>query len=650
MSQHRRLMSPLTIGGMELRNRIVSTGHDTVLAHDGHVSDALIAYHAARARGGVGLIVSQVTGIHETARYTSHVLMGTDDDCIPGFRRLASQVHDHGARIVAQLFHPGREIMETADGTLPVAYAPSAVPSERFHTIPRALPKGMIHEFVQGYAQAARRMEEAGLDGVEIVASHGYLPAQFLNPEVNLREDEYGGDLADRARFLLEVLEAVRDATGAGFVVGLRITGEEHDDTGCEPSEVLEVVTRAAPHLDYVSVAAGTSATIAGSVHIAPPMYFEPGYPKSFSTRVKEAVDLPVILTGRINQPQEAEAALERGEADLCGMTRAMICDPAMPLKTREERLDDIRACIGCNQACIGHFHKGVPISCIQHPETGRELAYAEIPPADTSRRVVVVGGGPAGMKAAAIAASRGHQVTLLERGKQLGGQALLAQLLPGRAEFGGIVTNLAREMENAGVDVHLKTEATHDSLADMAPDAVIIATGGTPRRPVAEISDDVHLLDPWQVLRGEANVGGAVLISDWRGDWTGLGLAEKLAAEGRSVTLAVTGTMAGEALQSYVRDTMLARVARLGVKVVPYARLYGADGDTVYLQHLASEEPMIFEGIDTLVTAHGQAASTALLDTLDGAAFEVTGIGDCMAPRTAEEAVLDGLRAGVAV
>lgn len=648
MSDLEFLMQPATIGPMSLRNRIVSTGHDTTLPTDGRVNDALIAYHAARARGGVGLIVSQVTGIHETARYTSHVLMGTDDDCIPGFARLAQAVQAEGARIVAQLFHPGREIMETADGTLPVAYAPSAVPSERFHTVPRALPEAMIAAFIAGYADAARRMQRAGLDGAEIVASHGYLPAQFLNPGVNLRQDGWGGDLAGRARFLLEVIAAVRDATGPDFALGLRITGEEHDETGLAADEVLEVIAQAAPRLDYVSLAAGTSATIAGSVHIAPPMYFQPGYPAGFSARVRQAVDLPVMVTGRINQPQEAEALLASGQADLCGMTRALICDPEMPRKARAGALDDVRACIGCNQACIGHFHKGVPISCIQHPETGRELVYGTPPAADPARRVVVVGGGPAGMKAAAVAAARGHRVTLLEAAGQLGGQALLAQLLPGRAEFGGIVTNLAREMETAGVDLRLNTRADAAMLSGMGAETIILATGGLPRPPVGAMLDDsAHVVNAWQVLRGEANAGGSVLIADWRGDWTGLGLAEHMAASGRRVRLAVNGTMAGEALQSYVRDTMLARAVRLGVEVIPYARLYGADDTTVYLQHLASQEPMLIEDVDTLILSQGQQSDTRLMDALADSAVPVIGIGDCMAPRTAEEAVLDGLRAG---
>ena len=650
MSRMERLLEPLQIGPLRLRNRIVSTGHDTVMPADGKVTEALVAYHRARATGGAGLIVTQVVGVHETARYTSHLLMGTDDDCIPGFARLAEAVKGEGAGLIAQLFHPGREIMETADGTLPVSYAPSAVPSERFHTVPRALSAAMIGEFIAGYADAARRMQKAGLDGVEIVASHGYLPAQFLNAHVNRREDGHGGDLTGRARFLLEVIGAVREACGDGFVMGLRINGEEHDAAGVDAEEVLEVIGRAAPGLDYISVAAGTSATIAGAVHIVPPMFFEPGYPAPFSARVKAAVNLPVIVTGRLNQPQDAEAVLARGEADACGMTRAMICDPEMAGKTARGALEDIRACIGCNQACIGHFHKGVPISCIQHPETGRELMYDDLPPADPARHVVVVGGGPAGMKAAAVAGARGHRVTLLEAEAQLGGQARLAQLLPGRAEFGGIVTNLAREMERAGVEVRLNTRADADMLRDIGAEAVIVATGGTARAAEAEIGEDCHVVSAWQVLQGAANVGGSVLITDWRGDWTGLGIAEQLAAEGRHVRLAVNATMAGEAIQSYVRDIMLARATRLGVEVIPYARLFGAEGDTVYLQHIASEEPVIVAGIDTLVVAHGAESDTGLLDALEVWDVPVTGIGDCMAPRTAEEAVLEGLKAGWSV
>lgn len=645
------LFSPFSIGGVEVANRILSTGHDTSMAESGHVTDAMIAYHAARARGGAGLIVSQVVGVHETARYTSQVLMGTDDDCLPGFTRLAEAVHAHGTRIFAQLFHPGREIMEVADGTAPVAYSASATPSDRFHVIPRAMPLRMIREVVDGYAAAAKRMQTAGFDGVEIVASHGYLPAQFLSPQVNRREDAYGGSFENRMRFVREVIAATRVATGSGFAIGLRISGDEHTEGGMEEADSLEVIRALAPMLDYVSVIAGTSATMSGAIHIVPSMFEANAYLAPFAHAVKQAVDIPVMVAGRINQPQEAEAVVASGQADMCGMTRALICDPAMPGKAREDRPDDIRACIGCNQACIGHFHKGVPISCIQFPESGRELRYGTLRRTETPRVVMVIGGGPAGMKAAAAAAAMGHDVTLHEASAQLGGQALLAQLLPGRAEFGGIVTNLAREMERSGVNVHLNSEITVEAVTKAAPDAVIVATGGTARMPKGmEFSEDAHIVSAWDVLRNQSNVGGSVTIADWRADWVGLGVAELLASAGRRVRLCVNGTHAGELLQSYVRDVMVGRVQKLGVEIIPYAQLYGADEDTAYFLNAANGEAMLMEETDTLVLAQGTDVSDGLLIALEDYEGQVIGIGDCMAPRTAEEAVLDGLKAAWAL
>ncbi|MFX0541641.1 FAD-dependent oxidoreductase [Roseovarius sp. S4756] len=641
------LFAPLKIGGVEVRNRILSTGHDTSMAHEGHVTDAMIAYHEARARGGAGLIVSQVVGVHETARYTSHVLMGTDDSCLPGFTRLAETVHAHGTRIFAQLFHPGREIMEVADGTAPVAYSASATPSDRFHVIPRAMSVAMINEVAEGYGAAARRMQEAGLDGVEIVASHGYLPAQFLSPQVNRREDAYGGSLENRMRFVREAIEAVRRATGEAFVIGLRISGDEHVEGGMRDADSLQVIRALAPSLDYVNVIAGTSASLGGAIHIVPPMFQETGYLAPFAHAVKQAVDIPVMVAGRINQPQEAEGIVASGQADMCGMTRALICDPAMPGKAEAGRADEIRACIGCNQACIGHFHKGVPISCIQYPETGRELRYGSPRRTEAPKTVMVIGGGPAGMKAAATAAALGHDVTLHEASGQLGGQALLAQMLPGRAEFGGIVTNLAGEMERAGVTVHLNSEANAETITDAAPDAVIVATGGTARMPQGvEFGEDAHIVTAWDVLRGLPNVGGSVTIADWRADWVGLGIAEMLAAAGRRVRLCVNGTHAGEMLQSYVRDSMVGRVQKLGVEIIPYAQLYGADDDTAYFIHAANGEAILVEDTDTLVLAQGTSSNDALLGALEGYDGALIGIGDCMAPRTAEEAVLDGLKA----
>ena len=331
----------------------------------------------------------------------------------------------------------------------------------------------------------------------------------------------------------------------------------------------------------------------------------------------------------------------------MCGMTRAMICDPAMANKAKAGATDDIRACIACNQACIGHFQLGLSISCIQYPETGRELVYGTKAKATRAKRVMVVGGGPAGLKAAAVAAERGHQVTLYEKETQLGGQARLAQLLPARSEFGGIITNLTREAERSGVRIVKGKAVTPDFLKDEAPDAVILASGSLPQRPPAEIDEGAHVLHAVDVLKGE-KTGSRVVIYDWLADWIGLGIAEKLASEGVDVRLAVNGLSAGIAIQNYTRDAHLARLHRLGVKMLPMMRLYGADATTAYFLHTAAQEPVVLEDVDTIVLACPNAPEDSLTETAQG--FEHYLVGDCLSARTAEEAVYEGLKAGMAV
>lgn len=651
-AQFPHLLSELQLGPVTIRNRIVSSGHDTVMAVDGKVTDALIAYQEARARGGVGLIVAQVAGIHPSAKYTGSVLMADDDSCIPGLTRLANAVHAHGAVLFQQLFHDGREMMDSGEGMLPVALSASAVPNERFHIMPRSMPREQVREMIACYAAAAGRMRVAGHDGVEVVASHGYLPAQFLNPRTNLRNDEYGGSAENRQRFLREVLSEVRAAVGPGMAVGLRISVGEESEEGLTAEEALEALANLSRDrlFDYVSVVAGTSATLSGSDHIAPPMTMVAGYTTPLATRVKDVVDVPVMVAGRINQPQDAERYIATGAADACVMTRALICDPELPRKTTEGRLDDIRACIGCNQACIGHFHSGYPISCIQHPETGRELTYGVRIRATRSRHVVVVGGGPGGMKTAAVAAERGHRVTLVEAGNRLGGQVLLAQEIPGRGEFGGAATNLQREVELAGVEVRLRTRADAALIHDLAPDAVVLATGAVPRRPHVEILGEPVILDAWEVLRGAEIAVGRVVIADWRCDWIGLGVATLLAERGHPVTLAVSGYFAGQRIQQYVRDQMIATALRRGVEIVPLVRPYGADSDTVYLQHVLTDEPVIIEGTSALVLSQGHVAVDDLERELRATGVELHMVGDCLTPRTVEEAVFEGLKVGSAL
>jgi 2,4-dienoyl-CoA reductase-like NADH-dependent reductase (Old Yellow Enzyme family) len=644
------LFSPLTIRGKTIKNRILSTGHDTTMPTDALPNDRLVAYHKARAEGGVGLIIVQVAGVHESARYTTHVLMATTDDCIPGYAKIAEACHAHGTTVFGQLFHPGREVMESQDGTAPVAYAPSAVPNERFHVMPRPLSQRMIREIVDGYGSAARRLREAGLDGVEIVASHAYLPAQFLNPRVNLRDDEYGGSFENRLRFIREIIAAIRREAGDDLIVGMRISGDEKDFNGLQDGEALEVMTALEGSLDYYNIVVGSSASFGGAIHIAAPMAIEHGYTAPFAAAAKARVKTPIFVAGRINQPQDAEKILAAGMTDMVGMTRALICDPEMPGKAEAGRLDDVRACIACNQACIGHFHLGYPISCIQHPETGRELTYGKRKPVARKKKILIAGGGPGGMKAAAVAAERGHDVTLYEASERLGGQALLAQLLPTRAEFGGIVTNLTREMQLAGVKVVTRTPVTRALIEAEKPDAVIVATGAKPRAGEIEGVETGHVVNAWQVIRNEVNVGTSVVIADWRCDWIGMGIAEKLARAGCRVRLAVDGYMPGQRIHQYVRDHWLGELQKLNVEVIPLARLYGVDGETVYLQHATSGEPIVLDGIDTLVASLGHERVHTLEDELDGWGGELHLIGDCLTPRTAEEAVFEGLKVAVEI
>lgn len=638
------LFEPLELRGKRLKNRIMSSGHDTSMPTDNRVNAQLIAYHRARAEGGVGLIVLQVAGVHDSARYTSHVLMATDDSCIDGYRELAETCHAHGTMVLLQVFHPGREIMESADGLLAVAYSASGVPNERFRVMPRALDQAMINEIVAGYASAARRLHEAGIDGVEVVASHGYLPAQFLNPRVNRRTDDYNGSLEHRLKFLREIIEAVRAATDEQFIIGLRISADERDAEGLTEHESLEAVQHLQTQLDYVHIVAGTSASLGGAIHIVPPMAIAAAYLASEAATFKASLSIPLFVTGRINQPQEAELILARGQADVCGMTRALICDPLMPAKTLEGRAENVRACIACNQACIGHFHKGLPISCIQHPETGRELVFGELQQASKPKRIMVVGGGPAGMKAAAVAAQRGHDVTLYEASGQLGGQVLLAQLLPRRSEFGGASTNLQREMELAGVHVVRHTRVDRSLVEQEQPHHVIIATGAEPYWPAFERGGELQVVDAWQVLHEQVTLGRSVVVVDWRCDWIGPGVAERLVRAGHQVQLAVNGTHCGENLPLYVRDQMAGELHRLGIPIIPYARLYGCDDTTVYLQHTASGEPMLLENVDTLVLCQGHQPVDTLGAELQGL-VPFDRIGDCLAPRTAEEAIYEGLK-----
>ena len=652
-AQQKKLFEPLIIRKKVLKNRIFSTGHMAVMLKGGCPTESMIAYHEAKAKGGAALTIIEAARVHPSGDSGRPAIRAYDPSCISGYKKLTAACHRYDCLVFGQLTHPGREMADLEDGTSPVAYAPSAIPNERFHVMPRELSEHMIQEIVVGFKISAQNLKKARLDGIEIVASHGYLLGQFLNKNINKRKDRYGGNFENRHRILDEIIDAVKLGSSNDMLIGVRLSGDEKEFRGIDLQETIKIVEKLTQNkkIDYINVTAGTSAGLAGSTHIVPSMRFEAGYTTPLAKAIKGVTNKPVFVAGRINTPQIAEEALLNKAADMCGMTRALISDPQMPQKAESGRLDEITACVGCNQACIGHMLNGKPISCIQSPETGRELTFNKLKPPLKKRQILIIGGGPAGMKAATVAASRGHEVKLIEASSKLGGQINLAEKLPGRSEFGGITTNLANKLNRQNVEIKLNTRVSADFVMQEAPEVVILATGGRSFEPIIEGRENAHVVNAWQILEGKANVGSRVAIADWRCDWVGLGLAELLARQGCHVRLACNGMVPGQTVNQYVRDNWLGILHKLNVETLTHLRLHGIDSEDAYFQHTLSGEPVILNNVDTLVTAFGAGSSNTLeKDLKNNFHSKLHVIGDALSPRTVEEAILDGLKTSTAI
>lgn len=613
------LFSPLRLGPVELQNRIVSTAHQTTLVHEHLPTDDFVAYHEARARGGAGLIVLEATAVHPSGLLTSHTLGGYLPEIVEGYRRVAAAVQPYGTRLFVQLLHGGRE--QIATPPRPPALAPSPVPSPRFRSEPRAATLAEIEELVAGHALCAGLAAEAGLDGVEISAAHRYLIEQFLDPELNRREDEW----RDGRRFLTEVVRAVR-AAAPGLCVGVRLSADSERAAG-----VAELLAQEG--VDYLSLALGDSSTYLGSVGIVPPPPVEEAAVAGATGRFD--VGLPRIATSRVADVEVAERLLAEGRAEALGMTRALIADPELPAKARAGRVEAIVRCIGCN-ACIAHYHAGTALACAINPRTGRELRLATPERARAPRRLVVLGGGPAGIAAATDAGRAGHEVVLVERGEGLGGQIGLAGAAPaGRELARRFLADAERQLAAAGVEVRLGW----DELASLEPDAAVLATGARPYEDDRLALEGADVLQAWDVLRGQLPEGERIVVADWGGDPSGLDAAEVLAAAGKQVTLATASAAVGELVHQYRRNLYLQRLYRAGVEVVHHHRLQSADRGVVRLRNVFAPELVTEVEANGLVLALGRVPLT--VPEPEGVIVERA--GDCLSPRSLEEAVLEG-------
>jgi mycofactocin system FadH/OYE family oxidoreductase 2 len=640
-AQFKHLFTPLEIGSFTVRNRIVSTAHLTCFADRGLPSERHLDYWVSKAKGGIGLIVTEDQAVHPSAATDPFVIHAYRDECIDPFRRIADAVHEHGAKIVAQLWHPGSIFYGMREGTLPL-WSCSALPGSFHVEVSHEMEVEEIREVIRAFGEAALRMREAGLDGVEFMGTHGFLIEQFLSPRTNHREDDYGGNEENRSRFVAEIIDSVRSEVGSGFTLGLRISGDQYQDDGLGLEDMKRIVPplTAPGQVDYVSVTVG-----AGGAPI-PPMYLPPGAFVYLAAGIKEAVDVPVFCVGRVNDPLAAERILANNQADMVGMTRANLCDPELPNKARSGRLDEIRYCIGCNEGCWARVYQTLPVTCAINPSVGREKEM-EIVPAPEKKKVLVIGAGIAGMEAARVAALRGHTVSLYEKEQVLGGQLQIAAKAPGRQDMAEPVRYYETQFGLLGVDVHLGTPVDEGTVLAANADAVIVATGGLPSEPTFPGAEQPNVVVARDVLSGKAEAGRKVLLLATDRGMESLTVAEFLAEHGSEVEILVPQAFMGFPIEPITFTLAQMRLYGKGVVFTPTMDVKSVEGGTVTVSHSFTGEKRAIEGIDTVVVARGGVANDRLYRALKGKVAELYSVGQCVAPRKMLDSTLDGLRVG---
>lgn len=641
MAMFPKLFEPGRVGSLELPNRIVFAATSSELADkDGFVGDDLVEYYAERARGGAGLLVLEATYVEQEGKRLHHNAMLHDDGFIPGLRKVVEATHAEGAKIAIQLNHGGRESIPHVSGSVPLA--PSPIPSQFTGVgdavVPKELSHGEIDRIVERFAEAARRSRDAGFDAVELHGAHGYLIGEFLSPDSNKREDEYGGSVRGRAYFCVRLIEAIKARLGKDYPVIVRMNGRDHVKHGLELDDAVEMaVLFEAAGADSISVSGGVHAS--RPYMVVPGMSVDRGCYVGYSDAIRRRVNIPVMVVGRINTPELAEQILVDGQADFICLSRALIADPYFPAKARAGDPETIAPCIACNE-CIATVHRHKGLACTVNPMVSREL---ELKPLlarkPQARRVVVVGSGAAGLSAAVAAARRGHDVHLFEKESEVGGQLLLAHQPPHRGEIKNVLRYFSSEVARLGIPVNLNRSFSADDARALKPEAIIVATGAAPVRPPIPGADLPHVLSGWRVIAGIETTGQTCVVVG--GGLVGIEVADHLADQGKKVIMLVRSELLKKAVHAD-RVYYLDRIAELGIEVLANVELLAVGPDCVEIRPAGSVRRTLHD-VDNVILCTGYASRKPETSGLEGLGIPVHYAGDVGGPRKFFQAIEEG-------
>lgn len=640
--------APVRIGNIELSNRIFVPAHTTNFGRNHLPTDEHVAYHEARARGGAGLIIMESLRVHETSLGKPQGLAAYDARCIEPLRKIADAVHRHETKILGQIIHLGRQV--DGDALRLPSWGPSAIAWDAAATAPHVMHRADLEAVVVGHVRSAHNVLAAGFDGIEVHVGHGHLLQQFLSPATNRRDDEYGGDEPNRMRLAVDVLRALRDEFGPDVCIGIRVSGDEYAPGGLTIDDMCRIVPKLVAHqqIDFVNVShSAYHGAYSLSTQIADMTFAADGF-RHLSPRIKHSLranghTMPVMAVCKFRTLQDAEEVLITGDADLVGMARAHIADPHLVRKALDGREDEQRTCVGCNQGCAGFLEKGLAITCVVNPSVGRERTWSPDPlddPASTPLDIAIVGGGPAGLEAAWVAAARGHRVELFEAAAELGGQLRAVEQMPKRHDFLALLREQIAACRRNSVSIHTGTAFDVTRLSTLDVDHVVIATGASPS--VVEFPGGGVGLTLADALAAVWQPGQRVVVYDLLGDWASASVVEYLADLGVSVIYVTPVAGYAWKVTRYSKTAMATRWRAASVAIHLLRSAHSYDNGEFLVEDVSNGE-LHSLSVDAVIAAGNPTANCDLYNDLVGSGVEVTMIGDCVAPRTALEAVYEG-------